>query len=147
MQERIYRDDTAERNQDEYLEVCFKEVYDWNISSPKAIGEILDPLAIHAFGDAHIPFRNALADLPHAIKWATQFGELRIIPISAAELAAIKADVGEKTINYGAKIGNDKPGQFRAYGATLIQCVVLAGIQVLREYSYDILNKDQTTSH
>ncbi|MET4190629.1 MULTISPECIES: hypothetical protein [unclassified Bradyrhizobium] len=148
MEQRVYMDDSLNKNADEHLEIVFKEVYDWQISDYQAIGVLLDPYTQHVFGEAAIPFANSLENLEHAIKWVTQFGELRIIPVTAADLKMVRAEFGDKPISFGAKIGNDKSDQCRAYGGTLIQAVVLAGVQVLREFSYDLLNsKRGETAH
>jgi hypothetical protein len=149
MPHRIYTDESLGKHADEHLEIVFKEVYDWKISDHIAIGVLLDPYVKTIFGEAYVPFGDALENLQRAITWAMQFGELRIIPITAEDRRVLfkDPDLAGKVIDYGAKIGNDKQDQFRAYGATLNQVIVLAGVQVLREYSYELLNKnsnDQT---
>jgi hypothetical protein len=148
MQDRIYRDENLGKNVDEHLEVVFKEVYDWEISDNDAIATLLDPYTQRIFGADYVPFATALDDLSHTIRWAMQFGELRLFPITAEDTSVIRAEFGDKIINYGAKIGDDKQGELRAYGATLIQVIVLAGVQVLREYAYELLNtKAGSTAH
>jgi hypothetical protein len=148
MSDRVYMDESLNKNADEHLEVVFKEVYDWNLSDHSAIGLLLDPYTSAIFGAAAVPFNGALEDLAHAVKWATQFGELRIIPITTDDRKSITAQVGDKVVNYGAKIGDDREDQFRAYGDSVLQVVILAGVQVLREYAYDLLNtKAGDTAH
>lgn len=149
--DRIYNDTSLGKHADEHLEVVYNEVYHWQISDYVAIGVLLDPYAEAIFGDAHVPFRDSLENLHHAVKWATQFGELRIIPITEADLAVIREEptLNGKIINFGAKIGPDKDGQSRSYGQRLEQAIVLSGVQVLREYSYELLNpsKEKNATH
>ena len=139
MNDRLMHDTSTGKNVDEHLEIVFSEVYHENISDPAAITTLINPYTSAIYGDAAVPFEPALTSIEHAIKWATQFGELRIIPVTGVMAREILKD-DTRECNWIAKIGDDRPDQSRVYGRTLIQVIVLAGVQVLRETAHGLLN-------
>jgi hypothetical protein len=124
---RIYFDESLNRNADEFLEVAFSQIFHDNLSieDRAALPTLLDPYAAQMFGDAAISFTDAFDTVETARKWAGQFGELRVWPHDNS---------------WFAKIGPDSPNQLPASHANQLHAILLAGVQVLREYSYEILN-------
>lgn len=124
---RIYFDESLNRNADEFLEVAFSQIFHENLSveDSAALPTLLDPYTTQLFGDAAISFAGADNSIESASKWASQFGELRVWP----------DDNG-----WFAKIGPDNPGQLPVSHVKELHAVLLAGVQVLREYSDEVLN-------
>jgi len=152
MTSRIIVDEDSGQNIDEYLEICFSQVFSHETEGEEgdAIEEMLAEYANRIFGENAVPTKGIITDLLQAILWVTQFGELRIHALSPKYIRELLAsdDDYPKDIKYGAKIGPAAMQQKSVCGSTIHQVVLLAGIQVLRETSYGILNSDaDQTSH
>jgi hypothetical protein len=124
---RIYFDKSLNRNADEFLEVAFSQIFHDNLSveDRAALPALLDPYTTQLFGDAAISFTEAYNSIETATKWASQFGELRVWC--------------DDNIWF-AKIGPENPQQLSVSHAKQLDAILLAGVQVLREYSNEILN-------
>lgn len=127
MPDRVQRNKRTGRNEDEYLEAIFYEVYHAKLTTVD-LGALLDPYTDKIFGTAAVPFANAVTDTEQAFAWALQFGNVNVFRTE------------DKVNEWGAKIGPDRVGQCRVNAKTLRYAVILAGVQVLREHAYEVLN-------
>lgn len=134
--ERVIVDGETGLNVDQHLEVAFGEVYDGD-GTNEDIGHIVDEYAKAAFGEAHIRFEDALTCAETAIKWASQFGPVTITALDEEERQLHISQGAPKSIGWKAVIAE---ATFTV-GTTMPQTIVLAGIQVLREYAYALLNQ------
>jgi hypothetical protein len=124
---RIYFDKSLNLNADEFLEVAFSQLFHDNLSieDSAALPALLDPYTTQLFGDEAISFTDASNSIETASKWTRQFGDLR---------------VWRDDSTWFAKIGPDNPQELAVSHAKQLNVILLAGVQVLREYSRQVLN-------
>jgi len=143
---RIILDPDTNQNLDEHLEVIFYEIYHEHVSSKEAVGTLLDPYAVEVKKEQAVRFGNALDDTEQAIRWASQFGVVRIEPVSAYE--DLKPDPGaeEREIQWVVTVGECEQV---ATARLLPHAIVLAGVQWLRMVADSVLNSvdEGTTQH
>lgn len=135
---------------DEYLEVCFKQIFDWHVRGKqgKAVEILLDEYTVAVWGKSAVSCKGSISDINVAILWATQFGELRLFKLDAKTAEALNKKEGYNSeLNFSGKIGPDNPRQSRVAARTAHQVILLAGIQVLRETADSLLNKADSTAH
>jgi hypothetical protein len=104
--DRVYFDESLGKYADEHLEVVFKQMHEWQVESEQgsAIAILLDPYTNASFGDASIQFDGALQDIDHAVRWSSQFGDVRICVIDAKSANAdqLGSELGGNV--FGSKI-------------------------------------------
>ena len=148
---RIIIDEETGKNVDEYLEVVFKQVFEWNVEGEQgsAIETLLEQYTAMIFDKSAVSCHGIISDPDAAFLWASQFGELRLSNVSARLLNTLRSanEAFNVEINYSGKIGPDREGQKRVYGRSVHQVTLLAGVQVLRETANQILNKVANQQH
>ncbi len=146
MSDRLRFDKDAGRNIDEHLEAAYKNILEWNVEDEEgaAVAALLDPYSKATFGIQAIPFKGALEDIEHAAKWVIQFGELRVFSVNdeiKSALSKSKPGIDLSNANLAAQVTRPNLKSAFVYGRTLHQVILLAGVQVLREYADVILNQ------
>jgi hypothetical protein len=128
MSSRIYFDESLNRNADEFLETTFFQLFHDSASEEDkaAFPTLLDPYTKICSGDAAISFTGAFDSIEKASRWSSQFGELRVWR-------------GHDN-KWWAKIGPDRRDESAVSHDKQLNVILLAGIQLLREYSIKILN-------
>ena len=151
MSTRIITDESTGKHVDEYLEVIFKQIFEWDVAGAQgpAIEQLLEEYTSRIFDKSAVSCQGIITDPEAAALWASQFGELRLSNVSTKLLNALRNEneAFHVEINYSAKIGPDRDGQKRVYGRSVHQVTLLAGVQVLRETANQILNKLETEQH
>jgi len=138
---RIYYDKSLGRNADETLETVYFQVYHQTSSETdkQAFGSLLDQYAERMLTN-HIPFGNSAFEYTLALQWARQFGVLYgPWDIGRPEFIA-HTELRKDGCLFGAKIERNIPWACCVYAKTRHDAVILAGVQVLRELSYQVLN-------
>jgi hypothetical protein len=148
--DRAYFDESLGKYADEHLEVVFKQIYEWQVEGEQgnAIAILLDPYTNASFGDAAVAFDGALQDIDHAVRWSSQFGDVRVSAIDAQSANADQLGSELGSDMFGSKIENDQFKHLMVFGKTVHQAILLAGVQVLREFAHEVLNRSQNeTAH
>ena len=140
MTERAYFDEKKRLYADEHLDIVFKQISEGDTAGEEgeAIAILLNPYGRAVQGDGAIPFDGALDNIDHAVRWACQFGSLKI-----SSLPSDNGLSGDKGRWFEAKVEGNELAQFSVRGQTAHQAILLAGIQFLREIAYAVLNPQQ----
>ena len=143
---RIIHDPDTNQNLDEHLEVVFHEIFNEHVSNEEAIGALLDPYATEVNGTNAVKFGNALKDAEQAIRWASQYGSVKIDPASAYQHLAPVPGYEKREIQWVVSVGECKQD---ATARLLPHAIVLAGVQWLRVVADSVLNsgRDGATQH
>lgn len=148
---RIMKDEVTGKYIDEYLEVSFKQIFEWNVTGEQgaAIEQILEQYTARMFDKNAVSCSGITTDPDAAARWASQFGELRISRVAGKLLRTLRDE--NEAFNtdtlYAAKVGPDTDGQEIVFGRTEHQVALLAGVQILRVMANDILNKGENQHH
>lgn len=120
---RVYFDKSLGRLADEHIEVPYSHLSDERMHKDDraAIPGLIDPYGRLLVGDHYVSIEQAFCSHLQAKSWARQFGFLI---------------VSRARGQFRARIN----GHCYVYGRTMQQATILAGLQVLREASIDVLN-------
>jgi hypothetical protein len=123
----VYFDESLGKNVDEHLEVVFKQIYEWQIEGEQgnAIAILLNPYTKASFGDSAIAFDGALQDIDHAVRWSSQFGDVRVFAIDAKSAKDHQIGSELNDAKFASKIESDQVNHSIVLGKTVHQARVL----------------------